>query len=177
MTHSPARLARPARRALCAVVAGALLVIATHAAAGHAAALPPVDTTSPTIAGFAISTPHLRVRDTTPATIRFELSEPASARLTIARERAGVLGRLRRGGKVHCLSGPARRGRTRCTRHTTIGTVEVNGGPGAVELPFDGSIDGRALAPGLYRVTLRARDGSRNRSRPYLLHFRVLRPR
>jgi hypothetical protein len=176
MTHSRARLVVTACRALCAGLAATLLVVATQPAVGHAAALAAVDTDAPTVSRLKVSPAQFRVAGTTP-TFSFGLSEPASVRLTIARERSGVLGRLRHGGKVHCLSGPARRGRTRCTRHETIGALNLDAGAGETELPFDGHLDGRALAPGLYRVTLRARDASLNRSRPYGLSFRVLRPR
>jgi hypothetical protein len=90
-------------------------------------------------------------------TIAFTASEAATATLSFERAQPGI-----RAGK-RCIA-PARghtRG-TRCTRYTRVsGAVTLAAHAGTNKLGFDGVLaGGRALAPGRYRVSLRASAGA-----------------
>ena len=103
-------------------------------------------------------------------TIRYSLSEPATAYLRIERALPG-----RRVGR-RCRA-PSRRlrSRRRCTRYRRAGTLVRSARTGRNATPFSGRIRRRALRPGRYRLVVTAIDGARNRSRPRVAFFRILR--
>jgi glucose/arabinose dehydrogenase len=156
-------------------------------APGPAAPGPPLaaDTTSPSLSSVAMSRRVFRVsRDATPrvaavrrrrtpvgTTFRWTLSERASVTLRFYRARSG-----RRSAR-RCVP-PTRRLRRarRCTRYPLRGTlVRRDVRPGRRFLRFTGRIGVRALPPGRYRVTLRARDAAGNLSPGRALSFTVVR--
>jgi hypothetical protein len=79
--------------------------------------------------------------------VRFALDEPAAVRLTVQRRRGG-----------------------RPLRH---GVMRRAGVVGRNRVPFTGRLRGRALAPGRYRLTVRARDAAGLRSAPVRVRFRI----
>jgi DNA-binding beta-propeller fold protein YncE len=102
---------------------------------------------------------------------RFSLSEPADARLAIAKALRGrrVAGRCR---------APSRRNRggPRCTRYRPRGALVRRGRPaGRNAVRFTGRLGRRALRPGIYRATLVATDPAGNRSRAARARFRIVR--
>jgi extracellular elastinolytic metalloproteinase len=139
------------------------------------------DTRAPSVSGFSMSHRRFRVgpgptarvsrRAPRGTTFRFRLSEPATARIAIGRARPGraVRGRCRR---------PSRRlrGRRRCTRYVSEGTLVRRDLPaGARRVAFSGRIGRRALRPGGHRATISARDEAGNRSRGRRLTFTIVR--
>jgi hypothetical protein len=101
-------------------------------------------------------------------TFRYRLSEPARVSFRLERR---SLGRLQR-GRCRRPTRANRRAR-RCTRFVAAGAFSQAGTIGANRRRFLGRVRGRALRPARYRVTLRATDAARNRSRPRRLGFRV----
>ena len=91
-------------------------------------------------------------------TIRYTLSEPASASLVIARRRV-----LRRSGR-------------RVIRYLNAGTLKRNGKAGRRRVRFSGRVGRRALPAGRYRIVITATDAAGNRGPARTLHFRVVKP-
>ena len=79
--------------------------------------------------------------------VRFSLSEPAAVTLGVQRRKAGRL--------------------------LPRGVLRRAGAEGRNRVAFAGRIRGRALAPGRYRLTVRARDAAGNLSAPVRVGFRV----
>ncbi len=134
--------------------------------------------------------PHPAPRGTS---IRFTLSEPATARIAISRKLPGL--RTKRRGRTVCVA-PTRRNRgaareaiakrpaiaklegaerreaiaraerkLRCARYVAAGILTRRGLPaGANATPFSGRIGAKALKPGAYRVQVGATDVAGNRS-------------
>ena len=104
-------------------------------------------------------------------TIRFNLSE--AARTTFSFERLSKGRRV--GGKCRKQT-RANRGKRRCTRSVRVKrTFGVEGRQGQNRVRFQGRITKRrALKPGRYRMTLRARDAAGNDSSPDRATFRLL---
>lgn len=100
----------------------------------------------------------------------YTLSEPASVTITIERSLPGRLVGRR-------CSKPSRKlaRRRRCTRFVAQGKVTGAGAEGANTTRFTGRIGKRALRPGGYRATLRARDAAGNVSLPSGVAFTVVR--
>jgi hypothetical protein len=100
---------------------------------------------------------------------RYSLNEPATASFVVARAVAG-----RRAGK-RCRR-PLRRlaSRRRCTRYVRVGAITRQSVAGTNATPFSGRIGSRALRPGRYRATVRARDAAGNASTQRRVSFRVV---
>jgi hypothetical protein len=146
------------------------------------------DTVAPSIRSLTIGSRRFRVgakptavsaaakrrgkRGGTPlgTTIRYALSEAATARFQIDRVSAG-----RRVGRACRKPTRANRGRRACSRYTRVGVLTRRAGKGANTLAFSGRIGRKALAPGSYRLTLTARDAAGNASRPRTLTFAIVR--
>jgi hypothetical protein len=93
----------------------------------------------------------------------YTLSEPASARLTIAPRK--LLAQLKR-----------KKQRVRnCTRHVRVGALTRTSRQGANRVAFSGRIGRRALKAARYRTTLVATDGAGNTSAPRIVGFQVVR--
>lgn len=65
-----------------------------------------------------------------------------------------------------------RRGR----RTVLLDEFTATGGTGALSVPFDGRVNGKALAPGRYRLVVRARDVSGDPSKQVTVPFRIVAP-
>jgi hypothetical protein len=102
----------------------------------------------------------------TGTTLKVDLSEAASLRITVERLVPG-----RRVGK-RC-SAKARKGK-RCTVAKAAGTLKRSLPAGAVKIAFSGRIGKRKLTPGSYRLTLVATDRAGNRSAPRKLNFTLV---
>ncbi len=102
---------------------------------------------------------------------RAKVSEAGAAQLLIERREKG---RRTEGGCRPARAGD--RGKEGCVLSVRVGTVGYDVKTGVNALPFDGKINGRALAPGRYRAALSVRDDAGNTSRVRRLTF-VVRPR
>jgi streptogramin lyase len=104
-------------------------------------------------------------------TIRFRLSDVATARLAIERRLAG-----RRAGARCVAPRPALRARKPCKRFVRRGTlVRRDLAAGTQRIVFSGRIGGKALRPGRYRLTAAA-VANGDRSKPRRAAFAVLAP-
>jgi hypothetical protein len=104
-------------------------------------------------------------------TFRFRLSEAARVVFTIERRRTG-----RRVGRSCRRQTPANRRRPRCIRYTRISAFATPARQGPNAKRFSGRIGRRRLVVASYRARLLATDTARNRSRPRLVAFRIVRP-
>ena len=137
----------------------------------------PPDTTAPRVSRlsllrkrFAVGRRPTAVRSARPkrdrretprgTAFRFRLSERATVRIVLQRARPG----RRAGGK--CRPATRRlRGRPRCTRYVSTGTlVRRKLRPGSRRVDFSGRVARRALHLGGHRASLSAVDASGNRS-------------
>ena len=123
----------------------------------------PLDVTPPSVAGLRLRSRTLRAaasrrrlqRLPARTLLSYRLSEPAAARFTIQR------------------AVPTRRGELRYRRMR--GAISRAGVQGANSFFFRARLNGRALRPGRYRMTLVATDAAGNSSRAKRLAFRVVR--
>lgn len=100
--------------------------------------------------------------------LRFTLKAPAKVTVTIARR-----ARDARHGK-RCVS-PRRAHGKRCTRAVKAGTLtRKNLANGGNTIAFSGRVGKRALKPGAYTATLRARN-AKGASKPVVVKFTVVR--
>lgn len=100
----------------------------------------------------------------------FKLNEPATLRLTFARD---LVGRERRG---KCVA-PTQRDRQRpaCRRAIAAGMLSLRGRSGAENVYFDGRLSrSRTLTPGQYTVTFTAIDAVRRSAKPQRLTFTIV---
>jgi hypothetical protein len=138
------------------------------------------DTTRPRLSGLRLSAKRFRLgtkRATASAvrtgtTIRYRLSEASTVTLSFARARSG------RRVRGRCVK-PTRRNlsRRRCTRHVPVKPALTfrNQAAGARRIRFEGRLSRRkSLRPGVYRMTLRARDLAGLRSAPLRTRITVL---
>lgn len=103
--------------------------------------------------------------------IRFTLSEPATVRLTVSGGAPGrrVAGRCR-------MPSRRNRGRKRCVRRLSFGTLTRSGRPAGMQsLAWSGRIGRKALRPRRYTLSVRATDAAGNRSAARTLRFRIVR--
>ena len=140
---------------------------------------PPPDTTAPDVTGLALSRTRFRLGGALPkvaavrtgTSIRFTISEAATARLRFRRFAPGRLV----GGR--CVK-PTRRNRSRrrCTRIVAVrGSVSLPVQAGARRIRFAGRLSPRRrLTPGRYRLILTATDAAGNVSTPDRVRFRLL---
>jgi hypothetical protein len=68
----------------------------------------------------------------------------------------------------------ANRGRPRCTRYVTAGTLRRSGKTAANQVAFSGRIGRRKLSPGTYRATAAAKDPAGNASAPSRTGFTIV---
>lgn len=136
---------------------------------------PAKDVVAPGVTGAKLSRTSFRVGPGrtalsaaagTGTTVRFSLSEAATAKLVVVRERAG-----RKKGKS--CSTKRKKGK-RCTQLTTVGTLTRTGKAGANSVAFSGRLGRKALAAGRYRFVIAATDAAGNTSAKRTLKFRVL---
>jgi glucose/arabinose dehydrogenase len=104
----------------------------------------------------------VRVADHTPPKLTaLSLSRPAFGRRTVVRfrldERATITVTVQRIGRGHKITGIRR----------------IRGKPGANHFAFTGRIGGQSLAPGRYRLVLRARDAHGNLAKPVRVRFSI----
>jgi len=102
-------------------------------------------------------------------TVRYRLSEEARVAFRFERKTLGrrVGGRCRR-------TTDRNRSRRPCSRYRPAGSFTRESRVGKNRKRFSGRIRRKKLRPGRYRVTLRARDASGNRSRRRRLAFRMV---
>ena len=143
---------------------------------------PPPDTTAPDVTGLRLTRTRFRLGGALPkvaavrtgTSIRFTISEAATARLRFRRLAPGRLV----GGR--CVK-PTRlnRSRRRCTRILPVrGSVSLPVQAGARRIRFAGRMSKRrSLKPGRYRLILTAADAAGNVSTPDRARFRLLRRR
>jgi|tagenome__1003787_1003787.scaffolds.fasta_scaffold20929781_1 uncharacterized repeat protein (TIGR01451 family) len=150
---------------------------------GTPPAPPPGDRTAPVIVSASLNRTRFAVGPAaTPvaagskatkrgATIRYSVSEPATAMLRIKRLRPG---RRNRGRCVR--ETPRLRRKPRCTRATAVSTLtRRHTRAGLQKVAFSGRIGRRALARGKYQVVIGARDAAGNSARPRTLKFQIVR--
>jgi hypothetical protein len=105
------------------------------------------------------------------ATVSFRLDEPATVTFTAGRAFTGsrINGRCR-------LGAHSRPGARSCTVWRTVkGSFRVNGKRGLNRLHFSGRIGHHGLAPGHYRLNLRARDSANRESETVRARFTISR--
>ncbi len=100
---------------------------------------------------------------------KFALSEAAAVTIVIAKRTIG-----RRLGGVCKRATRANRGRRRCRRFVSAGTLRRSAGPGANRVDFTGRIGRRKLRPGRYRTTAVAKDAAGNSSQPSSTTFTIV---
>ncbi len=141
---------------------------------------PPEDTTDPDVTALSLARKRFRLGSALPTvaavktgtTIRFSVSEAATARFTFKRALPG----RRVGAKCRKVT-RRNRGRKRCTRWVTVRGAAISRPveAGARRLRFSGRISRRkSLKPGRYELTLRATDAAGNVSSPDRAKFRLL---
>jgi hypothetical protein len=138
------------------------------------------DNVAPVISRFSFSKrrldlgPRRRARTTRPARrrkptyFRYVLNEAGSVRITIRRLRGP---RLRPFCRLIRLTTKA------CRRIRRSGVLPGTGVVGRNRVRFEGSIRGRALAPGQYRALITAEDAAGNRAKPRAVRLTVSRRR
>ena len=122
-----------------------------------------------TFAVAAAATPVSLAAIARGSTVRWTVSEGGTTTLAVKRL---VPGR-RKGSR--CVTGKSapHRGRL-CTRVVAAGTLRRTGVAGRRVLKFSGRIGKRALAPGRYRLEVRAADAAGNRSVKRTVNFKVV---
>jgi hypothetical protein len=139
---------------------------------------PPADL-SPSIGSFSLTNRTFRVgarprgaskRVKTGTTFRLSLSE--AARVTFAIERRTTGRRVR--GRCRAASRRNRKAK-RCTRFVSVGSFSRDLQAGQQRVNFSGRVRGKALKPGSYRATARARDGANQLSSRVTVAFRIVR--
>ena len=118
-----------------------------------------------------LSTPltgQIALRARRGTTFSFNLSRPATVRLTITTTSPG----RRSHGRCQPES-PALAGMPLCSRAVTVATITRTAPSGADRLTFSGRIAGKALSPGQYEATLTASDEG-GTSSPRTLRFTIL---
>jgi hypothetical protein len=105
-------------------------------------------------------------------TIKFTLSEAATAKLTFAKAKPG------RKVKGKCVA-PKRSNRKKpgCTRYSTAGSLTFNAHQGVNKVKFQGRLSRtRKLSLGNYRVTIDATDKAGNKSKSRTASFSIVAP-
>lgn len=133
----------------------------------HPAASKPVGTSAK---------PGAKPDRTAPRLSRARLSR---RRFRVGRARTARVARVRRGTIIRYVLSEAattslRIDRRRGSRYRRAGTLKRTTGKGRRGVRFSGRIGRKALKPGRYRLTLRARDAAGNTGRARRLYFRVV---
>ncbi len=152
--------------------------------AGGAPAPTPAAATRPVVSGLTVSPNRFRVgkgRTATSAavkrrkapvgtTIRLRSTTPGTLRIVVARAAAG----RRVGTACRTPTRPLRR-RKACTRFIDIGRLtRARVAAGATSVRFTGRIGTKALKPGRHRITVTVTDASGARSAPRTATFTVV---
>jgi virginiamycin B lyase len=138
------------------------------------------DTTDPALSTLKLSSKRFRLGGRLPSvaavrtglTIRYTLSEAATVTLSFERVTRG-----RKVGKRCVKAKRSNRRRKACTRHVAVKPALsfANQAAGQRSIRFEGRLSRRkTLKPGVYRLTLRARDLAGNRSSPLRARVEVL---
>ncbi len=143
----------------------------------------PSDTTPPGVSSFGVTNSPFAVgNSSTPlfansaakrhkkgTTIRYTLSEAATAKIVISQRRSG-----RRKG-IRCVA-PRRslRKKAKCTRFIRKATLTRVSHQGVNRVAFSGRIRGKALSPGSYSATITATDPAKNTSGPKTISFTIV---
>lgn len=107
-------------------------------------------------------------------TFTFELNAAATVRLVFTHTVSGALTRARARQCVRRTK--ANRGRPRCTRTLTDGTLTLEAAAGTTRVHFEGRLDSRhALRAGRHTVTVSALDATRHPTAPLHLTFTIVR--
>jgi hypothetical protein len=158
------------KRLLTGVLA-AFAALAVLAATASASSRPSVSGFSFSPSTFSVPASASAASSAPATTIRFRLSEPATVRISIARQVTG-----RKVGH-RCVKSSARlRSRPACVRFAHEGGIARSiskSGQGAIG--FSGRLYGHRLVLGSYRATVRASDRSHHRSRRHTARFTVTR--
>jgi len=142
---------------------------AIHNVTVVALTVPRVSRVSMTHARFRVGPRSTAVTARAPrgTSFRFTLKAPAKVTIAITRRVRGV-----RHGK-RCVSTHRAHGK-RCTRAVKVGTLtRANLQNGSHTIAFSGRIGKRALRPGAYKATLRARN-AKGRSKPVAVKFSIV---
>jgi hypothetical protein len=163
----------------------------------------PVDTSAPTVSGFAIGAYTLRGGQGT--SFAFNASESGHALLTFYRLGHGL--KLGPAGARRCLAKTDARLRAlrkalavtpsvvrlrgkalkhklaklvnarRCTTTERVGDIETSVQPGPNTIGFNGTLAGRTLKPGRYLAVLVIQDAAGNTSRREMVRFEIVSPK
>ena len=146
-----------------AVILAAISVMAL-ATPGATAQVP--DTQPPAFLGAALTLTTINPFGST--VINYAVSEPATVKAVFKRARAGrkVAGRCRKPTRLN-------RRRKRCTRYTSVGTLEQTVASTTGSISFVGLMRGKPLKVGRYRIALTATDVAGNKSTTKNLRLRV----
>ena len=146
-----------------AVILAAIAVMAL-AAPGATAQLP--GTQPPAFLGAALTLTTINPVGST--VINYAVSEPATVKAVFKRARPGrkVAGRCRRPTRLN-------RRKRRCTRYTSVGTLEQTVPSTTGSISFVGLMRGKPLKVGRYRIALTATDVAGNKSKTKNLTLRV----
>jgi PKD repeat protein len=131
--------------------------------------VPGVSRASMTHARFRVGSRPTAISARAPrgTSFRFTLKAPGNVTIAITRSVRGA-----RHGK-RCVSPKRARGK-RCTRAVKAGTLTRKNRPnGSNTIPFSGRIGRRALKPGAYSATFRARN-AKGRSKPVTVKFKIV---
>jgi hypothetical protein len=146
------------------------------AAGGVRPPAPARDTTRPVLSRLQVAPARFAVRRGRGRSargggrIRWILSEAATVRLRVEREKPG----FRRGGQ--CVARRPSSGRVRrCTRFVSVRSIARAARAGRASIAFAGRVGARPLAAGRYRLSAQATDRSRNRSRTRRTSFTIVR--
>lgn len=102
---------------------------------------------------------------------RWRLDEAAAVTIAVARVLPG-----RKVGRACRRPTRRNRGRRRCTRYRSVGSLKATGAVGANSRAFGGRFGRRALRRGPYRALIGAVDAAGNISKPRAARFKVVRP-
>jgi CSLREA domain-containing protein len=128
-----------------------------------------VDKVAPRVSGLTLKPSKFRAGPGT--SVGYTLTEPATARFTVTTTKAG-----RRSGKKCVKPAKRNRGKPKCRRTVTLaGGLTQAGALGSNSLHFSGRLGGHKLAPGSYRLIVRATDAAGNRSAAVSAAFKVVR--
>jgi hypothetical protein len=141
---------------------------------------PPVDVTKPKLSKLRLSAKRFRIGTKLPSVaavgtgvrIRYTLSEAATVSLSFERVTRG-----RKVGKRCVKAKRSNRRRKACKRYAAVKPALsfANQAAGQRSIRFEGRLNRRkTLKPGVYRLTLRARDLAGNRSAPLRAKITVL---
>jgi hypothetical protein len=141
---------------------------------------PPVDVTQPKLSKLRLSAKRFRIGTKLPSVaavgtgvrIRYTLSEAATVSLSFERVTRG-----RKVGKRCVKAKRSNRRRKACKRYAAVKPALsfANQAAGQRSIRFEGRLNRRkTLKPGVYRLTLRARDLAGNRSAPLRAKITVL---